>query len=119
MLFWRPGMSDYPARYESDTWLRDGSTLRLRPIREDDVDALMEFHKRLSRRSVYFRFFSPLPELSRERATQLCTVDYNNSFALVGEHAGRLVAVARYYRDEEVQDRAEVAFLTEDALQGR
>src|SRR5437870_13916819 len=107
MLLWRSSMSNYPARYESDTLLRDGSTLRLRPIREDDIDALMEFHKRLSPRSVYFRFFSPLPELSRERATQLCTVDYNDSFALVGEHAGRLVAVARSYRDEEVHARAE------------
>jgi len=112
-------MSNYPARYESDTLLRDGSTLRLRPIRPDDVAALMEFHTRLSPRSVYFRFFSPLPELSREKATQLCTVDYNNTFALVGEHAGRIVAVARYYRNDEVHDRAEVAFLTEDALQGR
>src|SRR3954468_23247772 len=101
MPLWRPSMSNYPARYESDTLLRDGSTLRLRPIRPDDVAALIEFHKRLSPRSVYFRFFSPLPELSREKATQLCTVDYNNTFALVGEHAGRIVAVARYYRDEE------------------
>lgn len=112
-------MSAYPARYESDTLLRDGSTLRLRPIRLDDVEALISFHKRLSPRSVYFRFFSPLPELSRERAEQLCAVDYHDSFALVGEHAGRLVAVARYYRDHEIRDRAEVAFLTEDALQGR
>ncbi|MFL6273600.1 MAG: GNAT family N-acetyltransferase [Blastocatellia bacterium] len=112
-------MSIYPARYESDTLLRDGSTLRLRPIRPDDVAALIEFHLRLSPRSVYFRFFSPLPELTREKAVELCTVDYNDTFALVGEHAGRIVAVARYYRDHEADDRAEVAFLTEDALQGR
>ena len=112
-------MSNYPARYESDTLLRDGSTLRLRPIRPDDVGALMEFHKRLSPRSVYFRYFSPLPELSHDKAVQLCAVDYHDTFALVGEHAGRIVAVARYYRDQEVHDRGEVAFLTEDALQGR
>ncbi|MFL6216483.1 MAG: GNAT family N-acetyltransferase [Blastocatellia bacterium] len=112
-------MSNYPARYESDTLLRDGSTLRLRPIRPDDVSALMEFHKRLSPRSVYFRYFSPLPELSHDKAVQLCAVDYHNTFALVGEHAGRIVAVARYYRDQEVHERGEVAFLTEDALQGR
>ncbi len=112
-------MSNYPARYESDTLLRDGSTLRLRPIRPDDVDALLEFHKRLSPRSVYFRYFSPLPELSRDRAAQFSTVDYHDTFALVGEHAGRIVAVAGYYRDPAIHDRAEVAFLTEDALQGR
>src|SRR5882724_760809 len=112
-------MSDYPARYESDILLRDGSTLHLRPIKPDDVNALLEFHKRLSPRSVYFRFFSPLPELSEERARVLATVDYNDTFALIGELAGRLVGVARYYRDEKAHDRAEVAFLIEDALQGR
>lgn len=112
-------MSDYPARYESDILLRDGSSLHLRPIKPDDVSALLEFHARLSPRSVYFRYFSPLPELSEERAKVLASVDYNDTFALVGELAGRLVGVARYYRDEKAHDRAEVAFLIEDALQGR
>jgi acetate---CoA ligase (ADP-forming) len=112
-------MSDYPARYESDILLRDGSTLHLRPIKPDDVSAMLDFHKRLSPRSVYFRFFSPLPELSEERAAALVNVDYEDTFALVGELAGRLVAVARYYRDEKAHDRAEVAFVIEDALQGR
>jgi acetyl coenzyme A synthetase (ADP forming)-like protein len=112
-------MSTYPARYESDILLRDGSTLRLRPIKAEDINALRQLHGRLSPRSVYLRFFSPLPELSEERARQLCTVDYHNTFALVGELCGRLVAVARYYRDQKVESRAEVAFVTEDALQGR
>jgi len=112
-------MSDYPARYESDILLRDGSSLHLRPIKPDDVSALLEFHARLSPRSVYFRYFSPLPELSEERAKVLASVDYNDTFALVGELAGRLVGVARHYRDEKAHDRAEVAFLIEDALQGR
>jgi len=112
-------MSSYPVRYESDILLRDGSTLHLRPIKPDDVSALLDFHKRLSPRSVYFRFFSPLPELSDERAKALANVDYEDTFALVGELGERLVAVARYYRDEKAHDRAEVAFVIEDALQGR
>jgi len=112
-------MSDYPARYESDILLRDGSSLHLRPIKPGDVSALLEFHTRLSPRSVYFRYFSPLPELGEERAKALANVDYNDTFALVGELGGRLVGVARYYRDEKAHDRAEVAFLIEDALQGR
>jgi acetyl coenzyme A synthetase (ADP forming)-like protein len=112
-------MSDYPAHYESDILLRDGSSLHLRPIKPDDLQALLEFHNRLSPRSIYFRFFSPLPELGKERAKALVNVDYNDSFALVGELAGRLVGVARYYRDEKARDHAEVAFLIEDALQGR
>ncbi|MFY9555858.1 MAG: GNAT family N-acetyltransferase [Blastocatellia bacterium] len=112
-------MSDYPARYESDILLRDGSTLHLRPIKPDDAHSLIELHSRLSPRSVYFRFFTPLPELSEERATSFANVDYDNTFALVGELGEKLVGVARYYRDQKLHDRAEVAFLIEDALQGR
>ncbi|MGA9769771.1 MAG: GNAT family N-acetyltransferase [Blastocatellia bacterium] len=112
-------MNAYPAQYESDILLRDGSTLSLRPIKPEDAAGLMEFHKRLSPRSVYFRYFSPLPELTEDRAVQLVTVDYNDTFALVGELAGRIVAVARYYRNKKEPEHAEVAFITEDALQGR
>lgn len=112
-------MSEYPARYESDILLRDGSSLHLRPIKPDDLNPLMDFHKRLSPRSVYFRYFSPLPDLGEDRARALTNVDYEDTFALVGELAGRLVGVARYYRDQKNHDRAEVAFLIEDALQGR
>ena len=99
--------------------MRDGSTLRLRPIKPDDAPALIEFHERLSPRSVYFRYFSPLPALSPERAASISTVDYNNNFGLIGELAGRLVAFACYYRNGKAHDRAEVAFVTEDRLQGR
>jgi acetyl coenzyme A synthetase (ADP forming)-like protein len=112
-------MSAYPARYESDIVLRDGSTLQLRPIRPEDFEGLLELHRRLSPQSIYFRFFAPIRELSRQRAIELATVDYKDSFALVGELAGRLVAVARYYRDKETSDHAEVSFVTEDALQGK
>ena len=82
-------MSNYPARYESDILLRNGSTLSLRPIRSDDASALRSLHARLSPRSVYFRFFAPVPDLSEERAAELVNVDYKDSFALVGELSGR------------------------------
>lgn len=109
----------YPAQYETDILLRDGSTLRLRPIRPDDAEKIMELHQGLSSKSMYFRFFAPIPNFTLERAEALASVDYENSFALVGELAGRLVAAAHYYRDAEDPERAEVAFVTDDALQGR
>ncbi|HKG22431.1 MAG TPA: bifunctional GNAT family N-acetyltransferase/acetate--CoA ligase family protein [Blastocatellia bacterium] len=110
---------DYPSRYESDILLRDGSTLRLRPIRPDDAEKVLDLHRGLSSTSMYFRFFAPIPEFTIARAVALTTVDYEDSFALVAELAGRLVGIAHYYRSEEHPDRAEVAFVTDDALQGR
>ena len=62
-------MNTYPTRYETDILLRDGSSLHLRPITPADAQALLALHKRLSTRRLYFRYFSPLPELSEERAS--------------------------------------------------
>ena len=39
-----------------DVILRDGSTLRLRPPRAGDLDAVLEFFGALSEQSVYWRF---------------------------------------------------------------
>ena len=108
----------YPAEEESDVVLRSGSTLRLRPIRPEDAPALLTFYRKLSPDSLYFRFFS-LPNLDEAKAGSFCRVDYENLFALVGEAAGRIVAVAHYFRDPRNVERAEVAFTVEDALQGQ
>ncbi len=108
----------YPAHEERDVVLRSGSTLRLRPIRPADAPALLAFYKRLSPDSLYFRFFS-VPNVDAERAASFCRVDYDSLFALVGEAAGRIVAVAHYFRDPRRPERAEVAFTVEDALQGQ
>ena len=109
----------YPREEERDVVLRSGSTLRLRPVRPDDAAALLAFYRRLSPDSLYFRFFS-LPQVDPEKAAGFCRVDYDNEFALVAEAAaGRLVAVAHYFRLPTHPDRAEVAFTVEDALQGQ
>lgn len=110
-------MSVYPIHYESDVVVRDGSTLRLRPVRVDDAAALREFYERLSDDSWYLRFFRVRgwsPDVSR-----LAEVDYDNSFVLVAEAGGRLSGVATYNRDPGRPDRAEAAFAVADALQGR
>ncbi|HEY7574092.1 MAG TPA: GNAT family N-acetyltransferase, partial [Thermoanaerobaculia bacterium] len=108
----------YPSEEERDIVLRSGSTLRLRPIRPQDAGQLLAFYRRLSPDSLYFRFFS-LPNVDADRAAGFCRVDYDNDFALVGETAGRIVAVAHYFRLARSPERAEVAFTVEDALQGQ
>ena len=111
-------MFAYPAQYESDVVLRDGSTLRLRPVRPDDGEGLCELHDRLSRESLYFRHFatssSSAPEVSR-----LLRADHDNEFVLVAESGERLSGVASYSRNPTSPERAEVAFAIADALQGR
>lgn len=111
-------MAGYPAHYESDVILRDGSTLRLRPVRPEDSAALRDLHERLSAESWRFRFFNArgvtLPDLWR-----LGGGDDRRELVLVAEAGGRVSGVASYLRNPAAPDRAEVAFTVADALQGR
>src|SRR5918999_836335 len=111
---------------ERDAPLRDGGLVHLRPIRPDDVQRLQAFHGRLSRDSIYLRFFSPLPVLTDERAAYFTTLDYDRRVAIVateGAGAGeQILGVVRYDRiDDEwaPDDRAEFALIVEDRVQHR
>jgi RimJ/RimL family protein N-acetyltransferase len=110
-------MGNYPSHYEFDVVLRDGSTLRLRPVRPDDGEALGQLYARLSEESRYLRYFAFSPR-AREVARVL-RADHDNEFVLVAESGGRLSGAASYSRDPKSPDRAEVAFTIADALQGR
>jgi acetyl coenzyme A synthetase (ADP forming)-like protein len=111
-------MNIYPRQYESDVVVRDGSTIRLRPVRPDDAEALRNLHRRLSPDSQHFRFFGLAQEHPSE-ISRLLRADYDHQFVLVAESGGRLSGVASYSRDPASPDRAEAAFTIADVLQGR
>lgn len=108
----------FPAQYESDVVLRDGSTVRLRPVRPGDAKALLALHDRLSQQSQRFRFFGLATSRAGEVA-RLLRADHDNEFVLVAEAGNRLIGAATYVRDSTQTDRAEVGFAIADELQGR
>src|ERR1019366_1744277 len=108
----------YPARWESDVVLSDGGTVHVRPIRNEDSDALLGLYSRLSSESLYLRFFSPVPAPTARQLEALTDLDYDRRFALVAELRGEIVAVARFDRLANPTD-AEVAFTVQDDQQGR
>jgi hypothetical protein len=89
-------------KYKTTVILRDGSTLYLRPIQREDEERLLALFSRLSPRAICLSFHHVLKQLPKQEARRLCTVDYENAFALVatvGEGVEeRIVAVGRYYR---------------------
>ncbi|MEU0571267.1 bifunctional GNAT family N-acetyltransferase/acetate--CoA ligase family protein [Nonomuraea sp. NPDC005983] len=107
----------YPAHWEADVVLADGGTAHVRPIRPADADRLRAFYSRLSPETIYFRFFGPHPRLSDREVERFTNVDYVNRVALIATIGAEMVAVIRYDRVE--PGEAEVAFLVEDAHQGR
>ncbi len=108
----------YPPGHEEDVDLKDGSRLHLRPIRPDDGPELLKLYDKLSNTSLYHRFFV-VPTKDASKADYLAHVDYDNQFAVVAILGGDVVAVARYHRDPNRPDHAEVAFTVADALQGK
>ncbi len=111
-------VEEYPAHWEADVVLADGGTVRVRPIRPDDGERLLGLHARLSPDSVYYRYFAPRPVLTPDEVAHLTGVDHRSRVALVASLRDQIVGVARYDTVPGTSD-AEVAFVVEDAHQGR
>ncbi|MBB2942347.1 acyl-CoA synthetase (NDP forming)/GNAT superfamily N-acetyltransferase [Actinoplanes lutulentus] len=104
----------------ADILLADGSTAHLRQIRAEDAPAIVDFHSRMSDRTRYLRYFSPYPRIPERDLQRFVNVDHHDREAFVTVDAdGRITAVGRYERLGEDSPEAEVAFVVEDALQGR
>ncbi len=104
--------------YPADVVLRDGSTVRIRPVTPGDRDAILAMLRSLSPESRELRFFSRATDLEGEadRAVECDGVGSVGLVAVTGLDS-RIVAQAGYYG--RVGDGAEVAFAVADELQER
>ncbi|MEV5970258.1 GNAT family N-acetyltransferase [Streptomyces sp. NPDC051921] len=116
----------YPDHWEADVVLRDGGTARIRPITADDADRLVSFYEQVSDESKYYRFFAPYPRLSAKDVHRFTHHDFVDRVGLAATVGGEFIATVRYDRINELgrpasfpADEAEVAFLVQDAHQGR
>jgi acetyl coenzyme A synthetase (ADP forming)-like protein len=108
-------------KFSTSVALKDGSSLHFRPIQLSDEGLLLDLFGRLSKQTIYLRFHHVLNRMSKEEARRFCTVDYNDTFALVGTLGEgqelRIIAVGRYARQPGA-NRAQIAFEVEDRYQG-
>ncbi|MFJ9622407.1 GNAT family N-acetyltransferase [Streptomyces sp. NPDC101181] len=116
----------YPDHWEADVVLRDGGTARIRPITTDDAERLVSFYEQVSDESKYYRFFAPYPRLSDRDVHRFTHHDYVDRVGLAVTTGGEFIGTVRYDRIDErgrpasaPADEAEVAFLVQDAHQGR
>jgi acetate---CoA ligase (ADP-forming) len=108
----------YPDGWQFDTVLKDGKTVRVRPIVESDGDGLQALVRGMSNESAYHRFFRVKHELSRSELEYFTVVDYADRMAFVAIASGELIGVGRYDRQSE-GTVAEVAFAVAEGHQGR
>jgi acetyltransferase len=117
-----PPPPHYPAEFERIWQASDGTVVRIRPLRPDDLDREMRFIEGLSEQTLYLRLQYSSREVSREEAARLLDLDYRDRFAL-GALVGTppddaLIGVSRYARLDDT-NHAECAIVVSDAWHGR
>jgi acetyltransferase len=115
----------YPIEYITTRKIA-GVEVTIRPIRPEDEPLMVEFHKTLSDRSVYLRYFGIVSlekRIMHERLRRVCFIDYDREIGLVidlknrnGSH--QILGVGRLIK-EHGTDEAEFAILISDACQGK
>jgi acetyltransferase len=106
---------------------RDGAPFEIRSIHPSDEARMIRFHKGLSERSVYMRYFESLSLSARTahpRLSRICFVDSGRETVLVAVVDDRdtgereIAAVGRLNKLADA-NKAEVALLVLDKFQGR
>jgi acetyltransferase len=121
----KPAIRPYPAEYVA-TRKVSSVEVTIRPIRPEDEPLMVEFHKTLSDRSVYLRYFGILSlekRIMHERLRRACFIDYDREMALVADLENRdgthqILGVGRLIKGHEAND-AEFAVLISDPWQGK
>jgi RimJ/RimL family protein N-acetyltransferase len=101
--------------------LRDGSTVLIRQVHSADAPLLADGFARLSARSRRLRFLTEKPALSAAELRYFTDIDHHDHEALgaLSYADGRGVGIARYVRDAEDPQAAEVAVTIIDGWQRR
>lgn len=107
------------SRREFHAVLRDGSTLRVRPVHSDDEAALLQFLSGLSDESRTLRYFRTGDSFLKEAAQLESRADFTKRVGLVATTGSpeQIVGHAEFVVLD--GNRAEVAFTVADAYQGR
>jgi RimJ/RimL family protein N-acetyltransferase len=98
----------------------DTSTITIRNLGPDEGDLLDDLVARMSPRSRYLRFHSPVRALDDRMRRALLDVDARDHIALVAEaDGGTPIGIARMIRDRHAGGEAEVAFAVVDSWHRR
>ena len=123
----KPAIRPYPTQYISNWTMKDGAAVTIRPILPEDEPLMAEFHRTLSDRTVYLRYFASLSlrtRIDHERLLRICFGDYDREVVLVAEYrdassGGRHIVGVGRVNKLQGGDEAEIAVLVRDTYQKR
>jgi acetyltransferase len=112
----------YPSHLETGYQAKDGTQVRIRPIRPEDVRMEQEFVKALSPESRYMRFMNTIREVSPAQLVRLTQIDYDREMAYVAtidaDGAEKEVGVVRYATSPDGES-CDFAIVVADDWQGK
>ncbi|MCX4095708.1 GNAT family N-acetyltransferase [Nocardia sp. alder85J] len=97
--------------------LRDGRSVLVRRLIPDDLELIVDFSRRLSRRTVSMRMLGPVVTLDRAGLARFMDLGPDRQLALVAIHENRAVGVADFVRVEGHPGHAEMTFTIADEFQ--
>jgi acetyltransferase len=121
----RATIRPYPIEYVTTRKIA-GVKVTIRPIRPEDEPLMVEFHKTLSDRSVYLRYFGIVSlekRIMHQRLRRVCFIDYDREIGLVIDLKNRngthqILGVGRLIKEHGTEE-AEFAILVSDPWQGK
>ncbi|MFP5212636.1 MAG: N-acetyltransferase family protein [Acidobacteriota bacterium] len=106
--------------------LKDGTSIRIRAIRADDKQRVLEAFRNLEAESIRTRFFGYRGEPTDEELKAVTEVDFEKSVALVVTIPGRdggetIIGAGRHILcgSQNPSSSAEIAFIVEEDYQGQ
>jgi len=111
-----------PQELRTSYLIDDGTLVTFRPIHPTDEPGIRDLFYGVSAETLYKRFMSRMKWISREQVQDFVYIDHRTEVAIVGTlpeaYGEDIIAVGRYYLDPHT-NRAEVAFIVDDAWQNR
>ena len=110
----------YPFKYEKDCMLKDGTSLKIRPVRGEDEPELRHFLESLTDQSFYFRFCQQRNTMPHEYLARFCQIDYDRDlgFFAISHDSNEIIGDVRLNRFAD-QELAELSFVVGDQWQGK
>jgi acetyltransferase len=116
----RFAIKPYPKELETLLHLRDGSTVKVQPIRPEDEILYNDFFSAVTDGDLRLRFFAPIRARDHAFIARLTQLDYARAMALtaIEPTTGALLGVVRLHLNAD-RDEGEFAILLRSKLKGR
>jgi len=114
-------ISVYPDKYETILKLKNGKTIKIRPVKPTDERMIQELHYSLDEQDRYLRFFAPVKHFRHKKMQPLVTIDYKTDMILVGEYSRngeeQITALGAFFKTVQ-PSIAELAFVVHKEWRG-